>query len=284
MKLWSQKQIDQHKIAAEKLKIIKNEFANFIATHPTIDELSCVKFIKNTYKKHGLTNDHKNEFAIVAFGESTKEVHYFPTIKTNKRLSPDTLILLDIWARLSSSANSITGGQVRLGQENIPYADATFMFYFKSKSKAAANTRESKSQSSKLQFKNNKLNRYKKVWKVLSKSRDNAINYIKKEIKKGRIPRGLDIDRVAHDVIGEAGLGRGIKHTVGHSLGFDSPHGKLPGINWREYSPIQRNVGYTIEPGIYLENFGMRTEIDFYVDNDDNVIITTPLQKEIEII
>lgn len=261
MKLWNQKQIDQHKVAAEKLKIIKNEFANFIATHPTIDELSCVKFIKNAYKKHGLTNDHKKEFAIVAFGESTKEVHYFPTAKINKRLSPDTLILLDIWARLDI--------------KGAPYADATFMFYFNSKSK---------SQSSKLQFKNNKLNKYQKIWKVLSKSRDNAINYIKKEIKKGRMPRGLDIDRAAHDVIGEAGLGRGIKHTVGHSLGFDSPHGKLPGINWREYSPIQRNVGYTIEPGIYLEDFGMRTEIDFYVDNHGSMIITTPLQKEIEII
>jgi Xaa-Pro aminopeptidase len=258
MKTRTQKQVNQHKLAGEKLKIIKNEFVDFIATHPTIDELSCVKFIKNTYKKHGLVNDHKKEFGIVAFGVNTKEVHYFPK-NNGARLVPETLILLDIWARLD--------------QKSAPYADTTFMFYY-----------SPKSESRKSKGGDKKFKKYKKVWEVLVKSRDNAINYIKREIKKGRMPRGLDIDRAAHDVIGESGLARGIKHTVGHSLGFDSPHGKLPGINWREYSPILHNIGYTIEPGIYLENFGMRTELDFYVNEKNEMIITTPTQKNIEVI
>lgn len=259
-KSWTRKQIKQHKIAGEKLGIIKDEFVDFviekIKSKKGVYEKDCVEFIKKSYKKHGLVNDHKKEFAIVAFGENTKEVHHFPT--KDYKLSTNNLVLLDIWARLD--------------QKGAPYADTTFMFYY-----------SSKSESHKSKVKNKKLEEYSKIWNVLVKSRDNAINYIKREIKKGRMPRGLDIDRVAHDVIGDAGLSRGIKHTIGHSLGFDSPHGKLPGINWREYSPIQKNVGYTIEPGIYLEKFGMRTELDFYVNEKNEMVITTPIQRKIEV-
>jgi len=250
-KLWTQKQIKQHEAAGQKLGIIKDEFKDFILekikTKKDIFEKECVEFIKKSYKKHGLVNDHKKEFAIVAFGKNTKEVHYFPKGKGLK-LVPETLILLDIWARLD--------------QKTAPYADTTFMLY------------HGKKISKDIQ----------KIWEVLTKSRDNAINYIKKETKKGRMPRGLDIDREAHDHIGGNGYCEAIKHTIGHSLGFNSPHGKLPGINWREYSPILQNVGYTIEPGMYLKDFGMRTELDFYVNEKNEMIITTPIQKEIDLI
>lgn len=275
MMTWNPKQIRQHKNAGEKLGIIKDEFKFFllekIKSKEDVYEKDCVEFIKNSYKKHGLVNDSKKEFAIVAFGVNTKEVHYFPQGKGLK-LTPETLILLDIWARLSSPDGSANGGQARLDQKAAPYADTTFMFYY------------SKVKSDKKKGKKKIPKEMQKIWEVLVKSRDNAISYIKKEIKKGRMPRGLDIDRAAHDVIGESGLARGIKHTVGHSLGFDSPHGELPGINWREYSPILHNVGYTIEPGIYLETFGMRTELDFYVNEKHEMVITTPIQKEIELL
>lgn len=265
IKTWTQKQIKQHEIAARKLGLIKDEFHSYILQNvrmsKAITEKDCVRFIKSAYKKHGLVNDHKKEFAIVAFGSNTKEVHHFSKAESSK-LKPESLILLDIWARLPSPAGSANGGQARLDKKEAPYADTTFMFYVGKKIPTEIQN----------------------TWEVLVKSRDNAINYIKKEVKKGKFPRGLDIDRVAHDHIGNEKLGHAIKHTIGHSLGFDSPHGKLPGINWKEYSPIQKNVGYTIEPGIYLEKFGMRTEIDFYINDKNEMVITTPIQKEIEII
>jgi Xaa-Pro aminopeptidase len=262
VKSWTQKQIKQHEVAGEKLGVVKNEFKDFILEkiklNKDVYEKDCVEFIKKSYKKHGLVNDHKKEFAIVAFGINTKEVHYFPKADSRK-LTPESLILLDIWARLD--------------QKMAPYADTTFMFYY-----------SPKSESHKSKVKDKEFEEYNKIWKVLVKSRDNAINYIKREIRKGRMPRGVDIDRAAHDHIGGNGYSEAIKHTIGHSLGFDSPHGKLPGINWREYSPILKNVGYTIEPGMYLKDFGMRTELDFYVNEKNEMIITTPIQKNIEVI
>lgn len=247
-KPWTKKQIEQHKKAGEKLGLIKDEFYASVLQNTSITEKEGLEFIKQAYKNHRLVNDSAKEFAIVAFGENTKEVHYFSTKKTNRVLKNNTLILLDIWARLP--------------EKNAPYADATFMFYF------------GKSIPKDIQ----------KTWKVLVEARDTALNFLKQKIKRRILPRGLEIDRISHDVIGKNGLGHSIKHTIGHSLGFDSPHGKLPGINWREYSPILKNVGYTIEPGIYLKKFGMRTEIDFYIDEKFNLKVTTSIQNKITII
>ncbi len=255
-KNWNPKQIEQHIEAAKKLGIIKDEVKQFLAMPKTATtEKDVLNFIKKRYKAHGLVNDSKKEFAICAFREHTKEVHYFASSTTNYKLKTDNLLLIDIWAHLD--------------KKDAPYADMTWMFWVVNSKKLIANR----------EYKN-----IQKTWEVLLEARNTAINFIKKELKKGTMPRGLDIDRVAYDVIGKVDLGRGIKHTIGHSLGFDSPHGKLPGINWKEYSPLLKNIGYTIEPGIYLENFGTRTEIDFYINNQNKVIITTPTQKTIDLI
>ncbi|MES2059659.1 MAG: M24 family metallopeptidase [Patescibacteria group bacterium] len=246
LRSFNKEQIADHTEAARKLGLIKDEFHSHILENVRVSELEGIDFIKKAYKKHGLVNDSKKEFAIVAFGKNTKEVHYFPKGKGLK-LKPNTLILLDIWARLD--------------KKNAPYADMTWMFYFGKKVPKDILSK----------------------WNILKKARDTALNKIRSSTLREVLPSGVDIDRAAHDVIGGAGFGNAIKHTIGHSLGFDSPHGKLPGINWRKYSPLLPNVGYTIEPGMYFDKFGMRTEIDFYIDKS-GVVITTPLQKEIEII
>lgn len=259
MKGWTREQIKNHTEAGKKLAVIKEEVKNFLSKTVAVSELETISFIKKRYKHHGLVNDKPKESCIAAFGKHTNEVHYFPNKNSNAVLAVGDIILIDMWARLP--------------EKNAPYADATFMFYFGKKIPKDI----------------------QKTWKILTEARDKAIKYIeqctsiqRKNDTKNKttspLPRGLDIDRVAHDIIGNTGLGRGIKHTIGHSLGFDSPHGKLPGINWREYSPILKNVGYTIEPGIYLEQFGMRTEIDFYITKEGKIVITTPLQDEIELL
>lgn len=240
-------QIMYHIEAATRLGLIKDEFRSYIQKSMRTSEKDGIEFIKKAYKKHGLINDSKKEFAIVAFGQNTSEVHYFPKGEGLK-LKPNTLILLDIWARL--------------GKKNTPYADMTWMFWYGKKVPDGI----------------------EKEWLVLRRARDTAISKIKKCLLREVLPSGVEIDRAAHDVLGHAGFGEYIKHTIGHSLGSDHPHGKLPGINWREYRRLSKNVGYTIEPGTYFKDHGLRTEIDFYISKDNKVIVTTPIQKRLEII
>lgn len=245
---WTKEEIQKHTQAAKLLGDIKTEVKEFIAQKGTnLSEADVLKFVNIAYKRHGLVNDHKKEFAIVAFEKNTSEVHYFPKGKGLK-LKPNTLILLDMWARKK--------------EKNSPYADMTWMFWY------------GKNIPSDIQ----------KKWNTLVLSRTKAIKEIEKYLKKKTLPRGLDIDRVAHDVIGHVGYGSSIKHTIGHSLGFNHPHGKLPGINWREYSPLSNNIGYTIEPGMYFKDCGFRTEIDFYISSQGKVVVTTPIEQELEII
>lgn len=244
---FSNQQITHHTRAANLLGKIKDEFYSHILENPRVSEKDGLDFIKKAYKRHGLINDSKKEFAIVAFGKNTKEVHYFPKSKSQK-LKANSLILLDIWARLD--------------RKNAPYADMTWMFYFGKKLPISIQSK----------------------WKILTKARDTAVTEVQNYLERGKMPRGLDIDRIAHDVIGQAGHGHAIRHTIGHSLGMKHPHGKHPGINWREYSPLLKNMGYTIEPGKYFRYFGIRTEINFYIDKNSKIVITTPVQKNIDIV
>lgn len=251
--MWNEKQIEAHTKAAELLGFVKNEVTRLLVTG--ISEKEVISKIKKLYKKYGLVNDDKKEFCIVAFGESTKHVHYFPTTTSNSKLKTGNFVLLDIWARLD--------------MKNAPYADMTWMFI--------------KVDSRKWKVESN-FKEIKDAWKVLVKSRDTAIKTIQSYLVKGKYPPGLDIDRVAHDILGNNGFGKNIKHTIGHSLGLKHPHGDEPGINWKEYSLLQKNLGYTIEPGIYLEKWGMRTEIDFYISKENKVVVTTSIQNKLDLV
>ncbi len=242
--MFTRKQLKSHTEAGIKLDLIKDEVKSFIKIG--ITEKEVLEFIKKRYKAHSLVNDSKKEFAIVAFGKNTREVHYFPKANGSK-LKRNSLVLLDMWARLDKPGS--------------PYADMTWMFYY---GKKVPKEIENK-------------------WKILVRARSAGIHFLQK-MNSSRLPRGLEVDRICHDIIGKAGFGESIKHTIGHSLGLKHPHGDLPGINWKEYSPLQKNVPYTIEPGIYFKDFGMRTEIDFYINKKTEVVITTPVQKDIAII
>ncbi len=93
---------------------------------------------------------------------------------------------------------------------------------------------------------------------------------------------GKEIDAVVRNYLHQHGHAERFLHGTGHSLGFVSPHGRRVRINRRGKKPIPINIGYTIEPGIYFKGkFGMRSEINFYIDNNFKIIITTKVQKNI---
>ncbi len=264
---WNTKQIVQHTEAAKKLCEVKNAALQFISEHTkNVSEQDVIDEIKKLYKKFGLINDHKKEFCIVAFAEHTKEVHYFPTKKTNSKLTSGSLILIDLWARLNT--------------KDAPYADITWMAFYT----GSQHKKTTKNTVSDIQKKVPK--KIQQTWNILYASREKAISTIQEYVQHKKLPRGVDIDRASHDIIGNAKLAEGIKHTIGHSLGTKHPHGEIPGINWREYSSLIKNMGYTIEPGIYLEKekFGMRTEIDFYINKNLEIVVTTDEQKEITLL
>ena len=95
----------------------------------------------------------------------------------------------------------------------------------------------------------------------------------------GRRPQA---ERAASAVLRNAGFGANVLHRTGHSLG-ESVHGN--GVNMDDYEThddrrLLAGTGFTIEPGLYFDDFGVRSEINMLV-RDRDAIVTGPVQTEI---
>jgi Xaa-Pro aminopeptidase len=97
---------------------------------------------------------------------------------------------------------------------------------------------------------------------------------------------GWEVDGVARASIEADGFGRFFTHRLGHSLGeaIHSNGVNLDGFETRDTRKIIPGVGFSVEPGIYLPEFGVRLEANVYMDPHRGPVITTPLQTEIVMI
>jgi len=181
---------------------------------------------------------------IVAFNASSASPHYFPKKKSLK-LENDMLILIDIWAR----SNGV----------KKPFSDITWMGY-----------------------KGKMSDEMIKVSDIVFLARDRCVEHLRKKLSEKNIPTGYELDAIARKVIADHGYGKNFIHGTGHSIGFVSPHGTYGRIRKSNKQKLLLNMGYTIEPGIYLKGkFGVRSEIDFYITSDYKLVITTPVQKRL---
>jgi len=211
-----------------------------------ITEFEVVKFILEEFKKRNLKSD--DDRLIVAFGSNTSFVHYFPE-SDSKKLEHDVPIMIDIWGRVN--------------KKGAPFADITWYGFF---GEGIANEIQENFQ------------------RVIG-ARDAAIDFIKTELILGKMPIGREIDRKVRDYFADHNVSERFLHSTGHSLGFVSPHGRLAGVRRPNKQQLQKNLGYTIEPGLYYDNlFGARSEIDFYINDDFELIITTRVQDKIILI
>ncbi|MBI2628759.1 M24 family metallopeptidase [Candidatus Pacearchaeota archaeon] len=241
--MWSKEIINRHLLACKLLSKVKDEIIEFIRNNKNTSEYEIQQFILKKFKENDIISD--KEPPIVGFNENSAIPHYFPN-KDSKKLENNSLILIDIWAKIN--------------KKGFPFSDITWMAYYGN------------------DIPKDILN----VFNIVVNARDSCIKFIQSELKKGKMPIGKEIDEIARDVIIKAGYEKNILHKTGHCIGFTSPHGIYGNIRLSNKSQLVRNLGYTIEPGIYLKNkFGIRSEIDFYIDDNMKLIITTPIQKEI---
>jgi Xaa-Pro aminopeptidase len=124
--------------------------------------------------------------------------------------------------------------------------------------------------------------RYREAFDVIRRARDAGVELVQTAARAGRELRGWEVDRAAASVIRAAGYGDRILHRTGHSLG-ETVHGN--GVNMDDYEThddrrLLPGTGFTIEPGVYFEDFGVRTEINMIVAARD-AVVSGPLQTEI---
>src|SRR6185437_16726211 len=113
-------------------------------------------------------------------------------------------------------------------------------------------------------------------------ARDAGVRLVQERVRGGAEVRGWEVDRAASTILRDAGYAAQIFHRTGHSLG-ESVHGN--GVNMDDYEThddrrLLPGTGFTIEPGVYFDDFGIRLEIDMLV-RDRDAIVTGPVQKAI---
>ena len=127
-------------------------------------------------------------------------------------------------------------------------------------------------------------NKYTEIFNIVAASRDAAIACVRDAYAADRPLQGWEVDDACRNVIEEAGYGEFYVHRTGHSIGQEV-HGNganMDNLETREDRLVMKQTCFSVEPGIYQSEFGVRSEVDVYVDAEGQVHVTGgDLQTEI---
>ncbi|HVP36936.1 MAG TPA: Xaa-Pro peptidase family protein [Terriglobales bacterium] len=245
---WDQEQYLSHKEAARILMQIKDEAFKFISQRfkekKSVDEFEVAQFVQKKMNESGMET---NETLICAVNENSGNPHYTPSQSENKKIRVGDFVLLDIWGKMK--------------KDRSIYADITWTGYVGDKVPEE----------------------YKKIFNLVIRARDEAVNYLRKRWSRGEEVKGWEVDKACRDFIQKSGYGPNFTHRTGHSLGTED-HGNgvnIDNLETKDERKIIPGVGFSIEPGIYLKDFGVRSEINVYVKEKEIEVTTLPLQEEI---
>jgi Xaa-Pro aminopeptidase len=108
----------------------------------------------------------------------------------------------------------------------------------------------------------------------VSQAREGAYQFIKAEMEAGRRPAGADVDRKAREILSGLGYAGAICHRTGHGIDTEV-HGSgvnMDSVEFCDSRPLLDGSCFSLEPGVYFADFGMRTEIDVYIKDGKPVI------------
>ena len=106
-------------------------------------------------------------------------------------------------------------------------------------------------------------------------AREAAVSLLQRRLTDGAPVTGAEVDRAAREVLEGSGFARGIRHRTGHSIGA-RVHGygvNLDSVEFPDERILAEGACFSVEPGLYLEELGMRTEIDCII-HDGKLCIT----------
>jgi Xaa-Pro aminopeptidase len=244
---WSKEQLDSHLAAGRAIdRIVADAFryaAQCVRDKKPLSEYELQQWILQHFEEAGIVTEEGPDIAVNAHAS---DPHYGPTREKSTLIRKGDLLLLDVWGKQK------TPGSV--------YYDITWMGYLGAKVPE----------------------KYAKVFTVLREARDRAVELIRNRAKTGKPLRGWEVDKTARAVVEKAGYAKYFFHRTGHNIGT-SVHGNgvnMDGLETHDDRHLIARTCNSVEPGIYLPEFGMRTEVDVYVDEKE-ARVTGAVQSEI---
>lgn len=213
--------------------------------HGGWDEWGVRQWIGEAFARENLITD---DLPIVGANENAGNPHYEPTAEMHKAIHEGDLVLLDMWAKKN------TPGAV--------YYDITWTGVLGTPSA-----------------------RHQEVFRIVRDARKAGVAQAVAGIAEGRRLEGWEVDAATRAVIDQAGFGEWFVHRTGHSIGT-SVHGNganMDNLETRDTRQILPNTLFSVEPGIYLPEFGVRSEVDVLIHNG-RAQVTGAEQEELVII
>jgi Xaa-Pro dipeptidase len=243
---WSPEQLESH-LAAGKIvdRVTREAFqraASFVRDGKPLSEFELQQWMVEQFRASGLEPDPP----IVAVQPNNGNPHYEPTADSARPIRAGDLLLLDVFTKF-----------VRPGSV---FYDITWMGYLGERVPDS----------------------YAKIFRIVRQARDRAAEFVIESVAKGRLIHGWEVDRVARETIRKAGYGKYFVHRTGHSIGQEV-HGNganMDGLETRDDRKIVPHTCFSIEPGIYLPEFGVRSEVNVYV-GEKEARVTGAVQEEI---
>ena len=245
---WTAANLASHRRAVDAVASIVLDAFTFIgerlATGGT--EYDAAQYIMQRFAGAGLVTDHG---PVVAANGHASDPHFDPTPEASVAFRQGDWVLIDLWAR-EPHPDGI-------------YADITWVAFIGSRPSAEQ----------------------QRVFDVVTGARDAAAAFLHERLASGANAQGWEVDQVARDHIAAAGYGDYFVHRLGHSLGKQVHAGgvNLDNLETHDTRTFLPGLGFTIEPGVYLPSFGVRSEIDLHL-SESGLEVTTPIQREVVLI
>jgi Xaa-Pro dipeptidase len=245
---WDEAQWEMH-LEAEKVTCAAYDvawglIAERVRAGGTVRETEVQAAIMDHFHRHGLTTYSP---PIVGVGPHSGDPHYEPVAGRDATIGQGDLVLVDLWAKVD--------------RPRAVYSDLTRMGFVGE----AVPTR------------------YEEIFAIVAGARDAAIACVRQAYAENRPLHGWEVDDAGRRVIDDAGYGAHFIHRIGHNIGQEV-HGNganMDNLETHDERLVLRRTCFSIEPGIYFDDFGVRSEVNVFVDGNGAVHVTGELQTKV---
>ncbi|MBE3565755.1 MAG: aminopeptidase P family protein [Thermogemmatispora sp.] len=243
-------QIASHREAGRRLIAAKDrlleELTSDLQAGRTLNEYSVQQRFLALMRAQGLLVE---EPPLIAVNGNAGNPHYAPTAEHHSPIRQGDLLLIDFWARLP--------------EPEAIYADYTWMAFVGRQDDIPSRQRE--------------------VFALVCQARDAGLDFIRQRLATTQPLQAYEVDDVVRTVIARAGYGEAFVHRSGHSI-TTAEHGEgahLDNLETHDERRLLPGTCCSLEPGIYLPDFGVRSEINLLIHEREVEVTGVPMQYEI---
>jgi Xaa-Pro aminopeptidase len=248
---WTAAQLELHLEAGQLVDRIRAQAFETIGTalreNRVINEWQVNRFIRDAFDKSGLLTDHG---PIVGVNANMSNPHYEPLPEGSSEIRKGDAVLIDMWAKLD--------------RPNAVYYDITWTGYCGADPPSAIQN----------------------VFGVVRDARQRAVERVQTAARHHESIHGFDVDDAARGYIREKGFAEYFVHRTGHSIG-EEVHGtgaNMDNLETHDERRIIPGTCFSVEPGVYLPDFGIRSEVNVYVSPNEARVTGEAQEKLVAIL